>query len=450
MAQRPPIALHILSHPTIGGEASVCRKIKDALHDVDGIRIHEHDLFKIAPPEDYQAVVSGMQPHASLAVQQKGRAAAERINQQLRKLFVPSVHNVGIILSWYGHPIALHQSGVDMMPTITWYYPHWTNHTQLDRMQLNAFSRSEVIAPLSPMALKKAIDEGVPAHKLLMIPPSVPSLCHTLSLQPPSMRPLMRNALIKRISQEMGKPHSPSPHAVLVASYDKLGPEKNIVQLLNAFDSAAHRMPNTYLLLKGNEWVSEQDRSEFERLVGKEVQGRWIPGTLWNKPWFLFSRGREPLPQLLQHYVAPTSLLVSVGGAESGPNVVTEAMGLGVPAVVQHTGANPGLYQDAAAYIPSSGTRWLHNAHVPCDEPSIPHLAETLVRLTTDERARQALAEKGKKLVGRHYHEGAFRQRLLTAIDAALYARIGTPTTRTWYEQSLQSQVRADRTTFRV
>jgi hypothetical protein len=406
------------------------------------------------------------------------------LQQKLRKLQVLGANNVGVIVSWGHYPSVLHAGGINsIMPTISFFYPFGGEKWDINDAQLSAFKDSEVVAAHSPFALQQAVNYGFPKGKLLVVPPSSPEVSDHLVHQPESIRRFKRAGLIQSISGQMGKPNVPADQSksVLFSCFDT-SQMKNTVEVLRAFEGAAASMPNAYLMLKGGRFESftTEERVEYEKLVGKfvwpkpelaeeygrlssgysqtnmserklrdtrmaelEKSAQWIPGSLWDKPWFLYSRGRASYPAAFLHeFVSPSSVIVSVGGMEPGPHVISEASSLGIPSIVQRTGANPGLFGNSVYYVEPERKKLIKGSRgellATCDAPDEKSLARAFQSLYANPGERLRLGKLALVNSRSNLSSKVFRNRLSTAITTAVASRYDPAGSVAWHRQRLE------------
>lgn len=184
-------------------------------------------------------------------------------------------------------------------------------------------------------------------------------------------------------------PAAPAAGPPKVLSVARMVPEKDHDTLLAAFQRTAQAHPEAELLLVG-EGARRAAVRDLARQLLPEDRVKLLPP-------------REDLRPLLQQ----ASFLVLSSQTEALPNVVLEAMAVGLPVVATRVGGVPELVQ-------SGRTGWLVN---PGDAPG---LATAMNRALADPEARQAMGQAGRDRAVKHFSLEAMTRQYEEVLDRLL------------------------------
>lgn len=161
------------------------------------------------------------------------------------------------------------------------------------------------------------------------------------------------------------RPH-PKPYLLYVGS---VKPHKNLVGLVRAFETLLERIPHDLMIVGKKDGFITGDKRVLDaaKRLGDRVQ---------------FTGEFDYEDPLFRRYYAHADALVLPSFYESFGLPALEAMACGCPAIVSRAAALPEIYGDAAAYF----------------DPRDPRdMAERILSVVTDEKAREDLKSKGLK-----------------------------------------------------
>lgn len=255
------------------------------------------------------------------------------------------------IQSWSFAHAALFATGIHQNRTVIGkVYAH---HEEA-KFPRSLYEPADFLFAESPLALKVAVDAGIPPWKVLWLPHSPP-------------RFQGRKAEENKIVQ--------------IGCISRFIPSKNLPDTLWALSELSTRLSFHFTLWGDGDEVDFLD-------------------PYLDLPWFSWKK--EPLPhsQLLEE-IRGLDLLVHMSGAEAASHVILEALACGVPVCALKASSNPYLYSKGVAYVDAL-PGFVEEA-LPYKRPEPQHLLEVLEKVIEDTIFRNALANECQEFVYRDY-----------------------------------------------
>ncbi len=435
-------AVHIVGHTTGPfGEVTNAAKLRQMLHNAGhGAVLHDifdfganWDVIKQKAEEARRAVSSGNVVHPDHRQDPRFAELRSRIN-----MFTPPGHRpVQFFLTWPQNVKAFARMGLHRLaPTITRYYPPRIEGRDHD---LKYLQHGDVLAVISPLGAIKAMQNGVPSHKIVFVPQT-----YNPDYAPGSTRVASqeeKQIFIKEVARSMGKTvNAPQDPVIFNAGLKKFETGNNIIEIIRAFREVHRRAPNAFLLVKDEEWRDKEQKEEFEQIV-REVE---------KEPWFLWEKHRDPPETIMTKHLPLTDVSLVMSGLEGASTATVEAAAFGKPLVTLNASTHPYLFKGGAILVKAvvSSKRDKFGREIPV--PDHDQLVSTLVDLAANKQLRDKWGKRALEMARARFSNERALDRFLLAARAAEVYRQGTEREKQEMRKRVEATLQRDLREFGV
>jgi glycosyltransferase involved in cell wall biosynthesis len=259
-----------------------------------------------------------------------------------------------LILSWSFSVAALFATGIHKTrPTAVTLF---AQHPQ-ERILPELYRPASLMITESPLAYERAVTYGLDPDKLLFIPHSYPPECETIH---------PNRDYVTRLAKEQGK--TIRKETLVIGCVSRFEYRKNCEYAVEAVRRLFEKGRDLVLVLKGN-FPQVVNFPDYQPLFTKMLNA------YTQEPWLLWDPQPTPFPKVIEEY-ASFDLLLHPAGAESGPHVVIECLGLKKPVVLLDCSVNPYLFKGVANFVKTTGI--LQEGPVPFYVPDLEDLCRVL------------------------------------------------------------------------
>ena len=341
--------LLILGHRAgVQGEVSFCSKLLELCH-ANRISAELLDIFDLLPGPDQREQLSSLSVinidqsyQYSIDTSPFDNPLSIHGHNRLQSLYEDN-DRVVLFGTMPYLQIGLVKFGItEQLPTIGWFYPY---SVKQDFIYQPYLQHSTLLTTYSPTGIDYLLANGVPKHKIIMIPIPYPQLADLsyCKIQQYGNTEYKKDYL-GSVAENMNKTLNIQPSTVVFGLFSRIVPMYNHVFILKQCRELAATGVDFILLIKSPLPINDDYTDDAMTYTQTYLQLRH---ELYNEPWLLLDEHFASLEELYNCYQAIDISIFMSGAGQAA----VEQVALGTPLLLLDIPYNRSLFEQQAYFV---------------------------------------------------------------------------------------------------
>jgi len=393
------------------GEVSTSTKLLEIANNF-GLPSQLVDVFELIPKPLQRENLTKLTGH-NIDMAHQGKIDTNPLDNPISKygdarmqFFYRNFDSVVLYVTWPLNQLGLTKLGITKkVPTLAWFYPYVVKE---DTIYHPFFRETTIITTFTPLTIKYLLFNGVPKHKIVLIPSNYPPLADKVyaSLQAEGLL-AKRLKFFEGVEARTGKKYSINEDTLIFGISARIINMYNQAFILERFREMASELENFVVILRYAAPKLGQDTSQ--EFIDKFAA---VINEIKDEPWFLWDKEFYPFEEVMS-LVSLFDVSVMMGPA----GVATiEQRGLGVTMLLLDFPVNRGLHTDGHHYFVKMN--WW-DAETSNSEPNVEDFKDKIRYISKKRKKIKNNREKIREFAVANNSSKATFDRMKLAIDAA-------------------------------